>query len=73
MYEQLKDILPTFVVSICVAFVMWMISWLKFSIYLMLPTQLLLGIALAFLIYRKMKLEEYLEVKQIILSIINRK
>lgn len=71
--EQLKDIAPTFLVSSFVAFVMLAITWLDLSNYLTLITQCFLGISLAILIYEKLKLEEYLEVKQMILTFIRKK
>ena len=64
--DQLKDILPTFLTSFVVAFFMW-------SIYLLLPLQLFLGILLGFLIYEKVKLPEYLELKQLVTSLIKTK
>lgn len=71
--DQLKDILPTFLTSFVVAFFMWCVSLLNWSIYLLLPLQLFLGILLGFLIYEKVKLPEYLELKQLVTSLIKTK
>ncbi len=71
--DQLKDILPTFLTSLTVAFIMWCVSLLDWSVYLLLPTQLVLGILLAFFIYEKIKLPEYLELKQLGISLLKRK
>lgn len=71
--EQIKDVFPTFAVSLSVAFVMWIISFLDISIYVMLPLQCFSGLLLSFLVYEKLNLEEYLEVKQLILSCVQKK
>lgn len=71
--DQIKDVFPTFAVSLSVAFVMWIISFLDISIYVMLPLQCFSGLLLAFLAYEKLNLEEYLEIKQLILSCVQKK
>lgn len=71
--EQVKDILPFFLISSFVAVVMWSISFLNISAFSILLIQITLGLLIAFLIYEKTKLPEYLELKQIIFSIIRRK
>lgn len=70
--EQIKDVFPTFAVSLFVAFVMWIISFLDISIYVMLPLQCFSGLLLSFLVYEKLNLEEYLEIKQLILSCVQK-
>lgn len=64
--EQIKDILPTFAISLFVASVMWSLSLLDISIYVILPMQCVTGILLAVLIYELLKPEEYLEIKALI-------
>lgn len=71
--EQIKDIAPTFIVSALVAFIMWAITLLDLSNYITLIIQCFIGITFATLIYEKLKLAEYLEVKQMILSFIYKK
>lgn len=70
--EQIKDIAPTFIVSSLVAFIMWAITLLDLSNYITLIIQCFIGITFATLIYEKLKLAEYLEVKQMILSFIHK-
>ena len=72
-WAQLKDIFPTFVVSLCVAAGMWSITLLNFSVWLTLFLQCSAGILLALLVYETIKLPEYLELKEIALSTIKRK
>lgn len=71
--SQIKDILPTFLVSFIVASAMWSLTYLKLSVWIILPLQCLFGLALAFIIYETMKLPEYLEIKEIALSTLKRK
>ena len=71
--EQVKDILPTFLVSFVTAAVMWSLTLLSFSNWLLLPLQCLLGIILAVLIYERLHLPEYVEVKQLTFSLLRRK
>lgn len=71
--KQIKDILPTFMVSFIIAAVMWGISFWNVSNYILLPIQILVGMSLAVLIYERLKLTEYLEVRRLVLSTLKRK
>ena len=71
--EQIKDILPTLLTSFVVAAFMWSVSFWNISVYALLPIQLLAGILLALFIYEKLHLDEYLEVKQLVLSVLKRR
>lgn len=73
IYDQIKDILPTFLISFIVAIIMYIISIFPISVYCLLPLQLIVGIVLAIIIYEKFKLDEYIEIKQIFLSVIKKK
>ena len=71
--EQIKDILPTFLVSFVTAAAMWSLTLLSLSNWLLLPLQCLLGTILAIFIYERLHLPEYVEVKQLAFSLIRRK
>ena len=71
--DQLKDILPTFAVSFITAGAMWSLTLFPLSYWLLLPLQCVLGILLAMLIYERLHLAEYLEVKQLALSLLKKK
>lgn len=71
-WNQVKDVLPTFFVSMGVAGVMWLLSFLDFSVYVLLPLQCVCGLMLAMFVYERLKLEEYLEIKSIAQSFLNR-
>ena len=72
-WTQIKDIIPTFIVSFVVAAAMWSITLLNYPIYITLTFQCVLGLLMAFIIYELIKLPEYLELKDIALSVIKRK
>jgi len=72
-HAQLKDILPSFLISFLVAAVMWSITLLNYSVWITLLLQCIIGLFLAILIYRYLKLREYLELKNIIFSLIKGK
>lgn len=52
---------------------MWSVSFWNISVYALLPIQLLAGISLTLLIYEKLHLDEYLELKQLVLTALMRK
>ncbi|WP_321438080.1 lipopolysaccharide biosynthesis protein [uncultured Bacteroides sp.] len=70
---QIKDILPTFIISCIVAAFMWSLSLLGMANWITLIAQCLSGIILALIIYEKLKLKEYLEIKQIVHSMKKKK
>lgn len=67
--RQIKDVLPTFLVSLIVAGIMWGLSFLPLSNYIILPLQLAVGLVLAYLIYERIQLPEYMEIRGMALSI----
>lgn len=71
--EQLKDVFPTFAVSLIVAAAMWSFSLLDVSVYIQLVIQILVGLALAFIFYEKLQLSEYLEAKRMLFSVLPKK
>lgn len=71
--EQIRDIAPTFIISLFTAGIMWSVSLLNLSVYLILPIQIIMGLIIAFVIYERIKLPEYMELKQLILSMLFRK
>jgi len=70
---QIRDIFPSFIVSLVVSSVMWSITLFDYSIYITLPLQFTIGLILAIIIYETIKLPEYLEIKQIVLGVIKKK
>ena len=48
---------------------MWGLSFLPLSNYIILPLQLAVGLVLAYLIYERIQLPEYMEIRGMALSI----
>jgi len=72
-WNQIKDIIPAFFVSLFVAMSMWLLSLFTISTYILLPLQCFLGFFLAIFIYEKMKLDEYIEIRKLLFSVLKRK
>lgn len=70
--EQIIDILPTFIISFVIAFLMWGITFFDLISPVTLIIQCITGITLAILIYEKIKLKEYLEIKELVFSFIRK-
>jgi teichuronic acid exporter len=72
-WAQIKDIYPSFLVSIFVAAAMWCLTLLNYSIWITLPLQCILGLITTIVIYETIKSTQYFELKRILISIIKRK
>ncbi|SFL58944.1 Membrane protein involved in the export of O-antigen and teichoic acid [Porphyromonadaceae bacterium KH3CP3RA] len=70
--QQVKDIFPTFVISIVTAGIMWTISFLTWNNWIILAIQMCSGIVIAWFLYEKIRLPEYLELKSVFTSFIIR-
>ena len=70
--EQITDWLPTFLVSLLVSAAMWSLSLTALPYPLLLPLQCVAGLALAILIYERLRLPEYMEVRQLALFALRR-
>lgn len=71
--DQIVDILPSFLISIIVTATMWSVTLLKFSPWIIILLQGLIGFILYAIMYETSKLPEYIELKEIIHSIMKRK
>jgi len=70
--EQIKDLLPSFLFSIIIAALVWTISLINISPFFLLPLQLSTGFIVIFAIGELTKMNEYIELKIIIISTINK-
>ena len=70
--DQLMDILPSLWVALAVALPVFGLSFLPLNPFILLPVQLIVGAAIAFLLLERTRLEEYQELKQIAIPIVNR-
>ena len=70
--EQIKDILPSFGVAIAMAVPVFAISFIPMSPYIMLPLQIAIGAFITISICETYNLPEYLEIKGIVMPIVNK-
>ena len=70
---QLKDVMPSLFISLVMAIPVYLLTFLPLSYYIILPIQLIVGCLIAFVLCEYYKLEEYLQLKTIILDKIVRR
>ena len=70
--DQIKDILPSLGVAFAVALPVLGLSFLPINPFILLPIQFLVGAGIAFVLLEKTQLDEYKELKQIALPIVNK-
>jgi O-antigen/teichoic acid export membrane protein len=71
-WMQLRDISGSFALSFCVALVVYFFKYLPLSYWFILPLQLFVGSMMLLIIFNKTKMEEYLEVKTIVESVLKK-
>ena len=71
-WMQLKDIAPDYLVAFLMAIAVYFFKFLPLSNWIILPLQVVVGAAVMFIICETTKLSEYIEIKQIILSTIDK-
>lgn len=64
--EQLKDISKSFTISAIMALIVFVITFLPLSPWLLLSIQLVVGFAIIMFLSEKLKLSEYIELKDIV-------
>lgn len=72
IWEQIKDISPSFGIAFTMAAGVYALSYLPISAYIILPIQLLCGVLLVWGLCELKHREEYIEIKNIALSVIRR-
>lgn len=70
--EQITDFLPSLVMAMTMFVVLFGMSFLNFSYYIVLPLQIITGAAFTITVCELRKPEEYLEIKGIAMSMINK-
>ena len=68
-WMQLKDISGSFAISVIISIIIYYLKYLPLSYWIILPLQLTLGAILLILICEKLKMNEYMEIKAMIKSI----
>lgn len=70
--EQIKDILPSFGVAIAMALPVYAMSFIPMNPFILFPLQILVGATITISICEATKLPEYLELKGIVMPMINK-
>lgn len=68
IWEQIKDIMPSFFIALAMALPVYALSYLSVSPFILLPLQIIAGAVLTIAICEITHYPEYLELKQIVLS-----
>lgn len=70
--EQVKDIMPGFSIALLMALPVYAISYLPLNPFVLLPIQLLAGLLIVLVLCEKIGLEEYKEIKSIVLGLLKK-
>ena len=72
-WMQLKDILPSYGIAILVSFVLFFLKFLPLSFWIILPIQILSGFLIVLSLGTIFKLDEFLELKNIVCNVLKNK
>ena len=70
---QLKDVVPDFGIALVVAIAVYFFKYLPLSYWIVLPMQIMVGVVVFVTINEMMKMQEYMELRGIILGMIGKK
>lgn len=71
-WQQLKDVLPSYLIALFIGFIVYLLKFLPLSYNLIFPLQILATIIFGWIVNRIIKLEEYCEIKNIVLTVIKK-
>lgn len=71
--SQIKDILPAMLLALGMAIIVFFVGLLPISPYILLPIQIIIGAIIVFVLCEITKLNEYMQIKNIALSILKKK
>ena len=71
--EQVLDIMPTFLISLSMAAVVFAMSYLNISAFVIFPLQLIVGFGIMIGLCEMLKLNEYQELKSVLLGFIKKR
>lgn len=72
IWEQIKDIIPSFIVALIMAVIVFAISFINLTSIVILFIQVISGVGITITLCEVAKLEAYNEIKNILLSFINK-
>lgn len=71
-WMQLKDIAPSYGLAFLIAFSVFFLKYLPISYWVVLPLQIAIGVAVFFLVCKLAKMQEYEEVKGMVMPMLNK-
>ena len=71
-WMQLKDVAPSYGIAFLIALAVYFLKYLPISFWVILPLQIVLGVVVFFVVVLLTKMPEYHEVKDMVLSMINK-
>ena len=69
---QIRDILPSMCLALGMAIIVWLAGLLPITPYVLLPIQILIGAAIVFCVCEWKRIDEYMELKQIVLGLLRK-
>lgn len=72
-FNQLRDMLPSFLIATLVAIPVWGVTLLPLEVSIIFPIQLCFGLVLVVIICECTRINEYIELKKLVLKVIKRK
>ena len=68
-WQQLKDVLPSYLIAIFVGFIVYLLKFIPLSFNLIFPLQILATIIVGWIVNQIVNLEEFREIKKIIQTV----
>lgn len=69
IYDQLRTIIPGLVIALVMGGIVFTITFLSINVYVMLISQMILGLIVVIFLCEKIQLAEYIELKSILMSV----
>ncbi len=67
-WDQIKDLLPSFGIAMAMAVIVYIMSFIPLSYYILLPIQVIVGAMVTIILCELIKPEEYLQLKGIVMD-----
>lgn len=71
-WMQLKDVAPSYGVALAIAFSVYFLKYLPMSLWIVLPTQVVVGVIVFFVVCYFARLDEYEEIKKIVMQYVSK-
>lgn len=71
-WMQIKDVAPSYGLAFLIAFSVYFLKFLPLSYWVILPMQIVVGVMVFFVVCETTKMEEYLEVKNMVVSMLKK-